>query len=742
MYKWPGILVMALGLAAVVASPVQAELSAVDPGPYTAATGHFPRWYEDADGLALELCQSKALSSRAAAAPDIYMCTLAAEPGVYDDSLPMVFPNNFPSELFWFLAETSIPEVGNSGYELEVYGAALEAAFALGPPAAGDQQSFARIRIRASVPVAGTYTVTHPYGVETIVVTTPGRRAINLTRDIGIAAPGDFSGALTGNIGPFLRSVNGPYTETNPETGRLETFVGDPNLTEPVTGSPNNTNFVRIEGPAGVIESSLFVVSGKVLDSRPATPVAVERSSYSRTPTQTRIEVFATSPADSTLCFRESLALVDGTPPSPCLIDMIGDNNGYFFAHNSAPLALPPFVVVTASHPTGVTQPTSLSSRLSDIVKIDSARFSWDDRRLIVQATSSDAVTIPDLVAQGFGRLSKAGTLQTLTVDDLPQPPASITVKSAAGGSDTEAVTVVGSPPPVGPNQPPLAVFDTAATSAGVPVTINLLANDSDPDGDTPLSVVELTQPATGQGSVALNGSTSAIYTPPAAVNGAPLLVTFTYRVQDARGERSDPATVTVTVSPNQAPVAVNDNAATLGTALTIDVLANDSDPEGNIPLSIVGLTQPAPGQGTVSTDGATLTYTPPASITSAFTATFSYQAQDSLGAVSTPATVSVSVSPQPAAENLTVANAVVRDRTRNRYRWDIDGQTSLATGNTITVEVSTTSGPVTLGTATLSLTGRWRISVDTTDITPSANPTATIRSAFGTVISVPLVIR
>jgi hypothetical protein len=221
------------------------------------------------------------------------------------------------------------------------------------------------------------------------------------------------------------------------------------------------------------------------------------------------------------------------------------------------------------------------------------------------------------------------------------------------------------------------------------------------------------------------------------------LLVTFTYRVQDARGERSDPATVTITVSPNQAPVAVNDNAATLGTALTIDVLANDSDPEGNIPLSIVGLTQPAPGQGTVSTDGLTLTYTPPTSVTSAFTATYSYQAQDSLGAVSTPASVSISVSPPPAvAENLTVGNAVVRDRSRNRYRWDLDGQTSLATGNTITVEVSTTSGAVTLGTATLSLAGRWRISVDTTDITPSTNPTATVRSAFGTVISVPLVTR
>ncbi|MNF44389.1 hypothetical protein D3C84_254980 [compost metagenome] len=254
MNKWPCLLLTTLGLAVEGIDMAQAALKAVDPGPYTASTGHFPHWYQDSDDLSLELCQSKAQSP---SAPGSYMCTLIPEPGVFDDTQPMVFPNNWPSELFWFAAETDIPAVGGSNYELEVYVAAIEAAFAQEVPRIGDQQSFARIRIRASIPTPGTYRVTHPYGVETINVTAAqiadkgGRRAINMTRDIGIGAPGVFNGALTGNVGPFLQGSGAPYPATNPETGEQEFFIGDPNVPSTVTGSPFGTNYVEISGPAG-----------------------------------------------------------------------------------------------------------------------------------------------------------------------------------------------------------------------------------------------------------------------------------------------------------------------------------------------------------------------------------------------------------------------------------------------------------------------------------------------------------
>lgn len=738
MNKWPGLILSALG---TIALPAYAELRAVDPGPYNIATGKYPAWYEDNNRLSLELCQSKAVSSRAPGVPNAYMCTLIPDPGVYDDALPMVFPGNWPGELFWFLAETEIPD-NAAGYGLEVYVAAIEAAFSGGEvPVDGEQQSFARIRIRASVPTAGTYTVTHPYGVETIRVTQTGRRAINLTRDIGIGAPGDFGGALTGDVGPFLQSVNGPYAERNPETGAMESFVGDPNLVEPVTGSPHGTNFVRITGPAGEIQTNVFTVAGKVYDSRPATALQLGRTTYRRTAGQTRLEVFADSASNASVCLRKSLALT-GTPPGPCEQTLLGDNNGHFFAQDGNLQAPPPLVVVTASAPSG-TKPSSGSSRVIDVVKIATARYSWADKRLVVEARSSDEVQVPDLVVQGYGRMSKSGALQTLTVGDLDQPPASVLVKSAAGGSDSEDVTVVGSAPQQTENQPPVGLPDTASTSFGVPVTINVLANDSDPDNHTPLTISGLVQPATGQGTVALNGTTSVVYTPPAVVN-APLSATFTYRVQDNLGALSAPVSVTVTVAPNQAPTANADTGATLGVPLTIAVLNNDTDPEGNLPLSVVNLVQPATGRGTVSTDGTSVVYTPPTGLTAPLVATFSYQARDSLGAISAnPATVTVNVSPPPGtAENLTVATAEFVARNNNRHTWSFDGTSSLVTGNVISVDVTTATGVVNIGTASVPATGRWRLSITTTGLVLGASTTATIRSSFGTVRTVPVVSR
>jgi hypothetical protein len=747
MNKWPRTALNALGLTLSLSGSAFAQLAAVDPGPYTFATGKFPMWYQDNNLLSLELCQSRATSTRAPGAPGApaYMCILNPEPGIFDDTQPMVFPDNWPPEAFWFLAETSINDVG--GYGVDAYVAGIEAAFAAENPVDGDQASFARIRIRVNIPVAGTYVITHPYGQETINVTTPGRRAINITRDIGIGAPGNFSGALNGEVGPFLRGAGGPYTEVNPDTTAVETFIGDPNISEPVTGSPFDTNFLRVQGPAGTIQTNLFTVSGKVLDSRAQTPVEIGRATYRRTSTgpgtsSTRVEVFGKSANSSTLCFRESVALVAGPPPTPCLTSMLGDGRGEYFGHRLTGSTVPPLVVLTATDPSGVTRPTAVSSKVSDVVKVQTARYNWSNHSLLIEAISSDEVAVPDMVAQGYGRLSKSGTLQRLTVADLTQPPATVTIKSSAGGTDTEPVVVVGTAPDSGENQAPLSVADSGSTSFGVPITLSLLANDSDPDGNTPLAITALTQPATGQGSVTLSGTTAVVYTPPAVVN-APLTTTFTYKAQDIKGLASTTAaTVTINVAPNQAPTAVADSIATLGVSVPINVLVNDTDPESNLPLAVASFSQPPAGRGSVTSNGTVLTYNPPATVTTAFTTTFTYIVRDSFGAVSTaPATVTVQVSPRPPAENFAVTAATVTARSNNRFTWDFTGTSSVTTGNTITVQVTTPTGLQTLGTTTVPVTGRWRLTVsNTTTVIPSASPTATITSSQGTVRTVQVI--
>ncbi|HSJ44918.1 MAG TPA: Ig-like domain-containing protein [Euzebyales bacterium] len=91
-------------------------------------------------------------------------------------------------------------------------------------------------------------------------------------------------------------------------------------------------------------------------------------------------------------------------------------------------------------------------------------------------------------------------------------------------------------------NRPPVASDDAASTAAVKPVTIPLLANDSDPDGDQ-LTVHNLTQPA--HGSVQVRADQTVVYTPDLKFAGTD---TFTYRANDGRAD-SNVATVTVTVT-------------------------------------------------------------------------------------------------------------------------------------------------------------------------------------------------
>ncbi|MBO9550006.1 Ig-like domain-containing protein [Pseudomonas sp.] len=199
--------------------------------------------------------------------------------------------------------------------------------------------------------------------------------------------------------------------------------------------------------------------------------------------------------------------------------------------------------------------------------------------------------------------------------------------------------------------------------------------------------------------------------------------------------------------SNNKPPLAANDSAATTaGKPIVLNVLANDTDPEGNLPLTVTGLSQPDSGLGKVSTDGTTITYTPPATISTALTASFTYTARDTKGAESlAPATVSIVVSPAVAADQVQVSSAVVQERSNARYTWDIAGTTSVATGNSINVTAATTNGPLNLGTATLTAAtsgARWRLSVTTTGSVPAAPATITVKSALGQSVTVPISVK
>jgi uncharacterized protein YjdB len=91
-------------------------------------------------------------------------------------------------------------------------------------------------------------------------------------------------------------------------------------------------------------------------------------------------------------------------------------------------------------------------------------------------------------------------------------------------------------------NNPPLAVNDSASTKAGRSVTIKVLLNDSDPDGDK-LTVTGIPTPP-ANGSVVINANNTITYTPRSGFKGTD---SFQYQISDGRGGMAI-ATVTVNV--------------------------------------------------------------------------------------------------------------------------------------------------------------------------------------------------
>ncbi|SCA57729.1 putative Outer membrane adhesin like proteiin [Candidatus Terasakiella magnetica] len=135
----------------------------------------------------------------------------------------------------------------------------------------------------------------------------------------------------------------------------------------------------------------------------------------------------------------------------------------------------------------------------------------------------------------------------------------------------------------VGPNFDPDAIDDQASVTEGQSITMDLVSNDTDADGDS-LNITEIDGQdiAVGEtvdvdnGTVTLNGDGSITF---AADNGYEGPADFSYTISDGQGG-TDSATVNLDITDgNIAPVAEDDSATTdEDTAVTIDLLDNDSD--------------------------------------------------------------------------------------------------------------------------------------------------------------------
>ncbi|MTD16653.1 tandem-95 repeat protein [Nakamurella sp. YIM 132087] len=251
------------------------------------------------------------------------------------------------------------------------------------------------------------------------------------------------------------------------------------------------------------------------------------------------------------------------------------------------------------------------------------------------------------------------------------------------------------------------AVNDTATTPQNTAVTTAVLANDTRTANGAPLNPASVTvTSAPANGTTSVNTGTGAItYTPN---NGFTGTNTYTYRVCDSSSPTPVCATATVTVTVGANTVtAVNDSATTApGTAVSINVRANDSTSTGQ-PLANPTITvAPTNGTAVVNAGTGAVTYTPNNGFSG--TDTFRYQVCDTsnptpvcstaLVTVSVPNTVTavndtVTTPQNTAAVTNVLANDTVSPNGAALNPASVTVQTGPSRGTT---SVNTTTGAIT----------------------------------------------
>jgi HD-GYP domain-containing protein (c-di-GMP phosphodiesterase class II) len=294
---------------------------------------------------------------------------------------------------------------------------------------------------------------------------------------------------------------------------------------------------------------------------------------------------------------------------------------------------------------TGVLVTVTVTGVNDDPAPADDAYLAAEDVPLLVSApgvlandgdVDGDPLSVGPGSGPAFGTvsLSADGSFTYTANPDYAGPDGfSYSVADGAGGSATASVVIEVTPV----NDAPRAVDDAASTSGPGAITLAVLANDIDLEGDFDPASVAVVVPPTKGGAVA-NPDGTIDYTPTAGETGND---SFVYEICDGSA-LCDVGTVTVGL---MGPDTIDDTATVVedGPAITIDVVANDTDPNADLdPTTAVVHAPPATGLATANGDG-TIDYVPAPNFSG--TDTFEYKLCDLEAACNT-ATVTITVTP------------------------------------------------------------------------------------------------
>jgi hypothetical protein len=691
------VMVLAAGAVAVAAPTGSITGGTAAPNPGLVAAGPvngtygYPDWYRDTNGTDLAPCWD---------AQDPY-CGGAVE--APDPSLP-VSPDNFPEEFFYQNAEVAnLTSAGGEGVLAEY---ALEGA----QPDAPIVFSRIRYRINGGLKPDTAYKVTHPFGTDT-VRTEPGATNLFVTQDVGVA-PGDFSQALKGRVGPFLK-----WDKAVAPAAPLG-YLGDGVTPHKVTGSDLGTNFVRVEGPgiggaAGstnpnpcpttgtlaysglvndCIQSDQFVVIGKESTNG---GVDITRATYERNAdgTGTQVQVLANSKSF------QDLRVKDGDHPDTGRLipttPLRGDGSRYL-AYVDVSGAMPGSVdVVNRGDVPASTQHMALTDAVSATAVYHVSKAGAADA-LHVTASSSDKTldgTALSLLGLGDKKLAANGQVDVSTI----APPESVTVVSSKGGKVTVPVQVDGEAidalPLLAVGGPDMNV------SQGATVTLDAGASSGDVDS------IQWTGPE----GITINNADSAkaTFTAPTTQTTLTFKVTITGNGKTV----TDEVVVNVKASnPAKAVIAPNGDAVLQNLPLTLD--GSGSEATAKYEWSQV--------------DGAAVTIqdatTPKATFlfpktTQPITMRLTVKRADYTGTGCTAPTCDTStITLTPALDTL---GGVRAKFDAGKGRWTVDGSASILVSNNVRVYAgATVAGGKLIGTALVDPTGAWKIDVRGSTVT------------------------